>query len=229
MEEKKDLLDKLINDYVEKLLKERRQMNEKGEAHIPVITVSNEPGSNGKKIAEELARRMKFEFYNHEIIQKIAKRAHIDSAIIASTEKEYYSGIQDFVSSLINKDYLYPGLYLEYLKDVAKAISTKGHAVFIGRGINFILPSSRRFGVQTVAPLEKRIENVMKDYNCTWEEAEERIKKSEDRRNGFVKKSFKADVGDPVHYDVTINTNILSIETAVEVIEFLFFKKFPAE
>ncbi len=229
MDDKRDFLEQTINQHLGRMLAKREEMDKNGIKHVPVITISTEPGSYGDVIAEELARQMKFEFYNREIIQEVAKSTHADTTLIKSAEQEQLSGIQDLIASLVRKDYIWPGLYLEHLIKVTKAISKKGQAVFVGRGICFILPPEKRFAVLIVAPQEKRIEKIAKQLDKPLKEVEKLIKRREKSRSDFVKKSFHADVNDPVNYDITINTKDLSIEAAVDGIKGLYYKKFPAE
>jgi len=41
----------------------------------------------------------------------------------------------------------------------------------------------------------------------------------EARRKAFIRKSFNADVADPVNYDLVINTEFLSFDSAVEIVQ----------
>ena len=131
-----------------------------------------------------------------------------------------------FLASLVRKNYIWPGLYLEHIKKVVNAIGEKGHSVVVGRGAGFILPSQKRFSVRTVAPFKKRKENIMQEFNTSESQAEERIRKREARRKDYIKKTFNADINDPVMYDLVINTGEISIEDCAEAVKLLYSKKF---
>jgi len=151
-------------------------------------------------------------------VQEIAKSADISATILESIEKERLSGIQDFISSLVNDHYLYPGLYLEHLMEVVNAIAAHGQAVIVGRGANFILPPESRFSVLVVAPLEKRIQNVVHAFGTSEKEAKRRVLQRESKRQAFVRESFHADIFSPLNYDLVVNMGRLNVESAVEAV-----------
>ena len=185
---------------------------------VPIITVSMEPGSGGSLIAEGVALQLGFDYFHRGIVEGIAKSAKIRASVIDTLEKERLSGIEDFVASLYNNQYLYPGIYMEHLLKVIKTIAEHGRAVIVGRGANFILPPDERFSVRVIAPLQIRIQNVARTYGVKEEKARERVIGRESRRGAFVRKSYNADISDPENYDLTINTGQLSIESAVEAV-----------
>lgn len=194
------------------------EKNRKAKARIPVITVSMEPGSGGSIVAQEVAKRLGFDYFNREMIEGIAKSAKIRASVIETLEKERLSGIEDFISSLVKEQYIYPGIYMQHLLKVVSTIGKHGCAVIVGRGANFILPPDERFSVRIIAPLEKRIQNVAKLHNVPLEKAKKRIIIRESRRRAFVRQSFNANISDPMHYDLTVNMGRIGIESAVEAI-----------
>ena len=198
----------------ERLLKEDR----KEEIPIPVITVSMEPGSGGSIVAQQIAGRLDFDFFHRDIIQGIAESAQISASVIETLEKERLSGIEDFISSLVNQYYLYPGLYLQHLMKVVCTIAEHGRAVIVGRGANFILPPEKKVSVRVVAPLEVRIQNVADSYGVSLEDAKRRVIRRQSRRRAFVRQSFNADISDPLNYNLTLNTGRMGIEAAVEAV-----------
>ena len=226
MEEQKDLIEKFINEQVSKLDSRRKKMDEAGMPHLPVITFSRSPGSLGSKIAEGVAKSLEFDFYHREIIMEVARSSDTSPSLIEAIEKERFSGIEDFIASLIRKNYLWPGLYFEHLKIIVDAIGIRGHSVIVGRGANFILPVKRRFSVRTVASFEKRKENIIKEFNASSDKAEKRILKREKLRRDYIQKSFNADVDDPVNYDLVINTGEMNIEDCTDIVKLCYCKKF---
>jgi cytidylate kinase len=199
---------------------EKGPVREKGkpQPRITVITVSMEPGSGGSRVAQEVADRFGFDYFHRDIIKGIAKSAKIRATVIETLEKERLSGIEDLIASLYKDQYLYPGIYMEHLLKVVHTIADHGRAVIVGRGANFIIPPDERFGVRVVAPLETRIQNVVRAYKVSAEKARKRVIARESRRTAFVRRSYNADISDPENYDLTINTARMPIKTAVEVV-----------
>jgi len=218
MEKKKVTIDKFVKDQIKKWEKLYPGKGKIEEARIPVITVSKEPGAGGNILAQKIAGRLDLDLFNRDIIKEIAESAKISASVIETLEKERLSGVEDFISSLVNKHYLYPGLYLEHLMKVVCTIAEHGRAVIVGRGANFILPPKKRFSVRMVAPLDVRIKNISRRFGVSADEAKRRIIQRESRRRAFVRQSFNADISDPIHYDLTINTGNLSMVSAVEAV-----------
>lgn len=190
----------------------------KKKARIPVITLCMEPGSGGCVIAEQVAQRLGFDFFHRDMIHRISESARISTAVIESLEKERLSGVQDFIASVIKDQYIHPSIYLDHLMKVVGTIGKHGRAVIVGRGANFIIPSQDRFAVRVVAPLEIRINNIAQRFNVPSDAAKRRVVVRESRRRAFVRQSFNADICDPIHYDMVLNTASMSTEAAVEAI-----------
>lgn len=191
--------------------------NEK-KTRLPVITVCMEPGSGGSVIAKNIAKELDFDFFHNDIINKIAKSSKISSQVIETLENKRLSGINDFISSLIDDKYLWPGLYLEHLMKIVHVIGKHGRAVIVGRGANFILPEQERFSVRVVSPLDVRIQNVVREYNVSINEAKRRILRRESVRRAFVRQSFHENIADPLNYDLILNTNKLKINSALNAV-----------
>ncbi len=218
MEKKKVTIEKFVKDQIKKWERLYPEKDKIGEARIPVITISKEPGAGGNILAQKIAERLDLDLFNREIIKEIAESAKISASVIETLEKERLSGIEDFISSLVNKHYLYPGLYLEHLMKVVCTIAEHGRAIIVGRGANFILPPEKRLSVRMIAPLDVRIQNIARRFDVSVDEAKRRVIRRESRRKAFVRQSFNADISNPIHYDLTINTGNMGMVSAVEAV-----------
>ncbi len=211
-----------IEEFVRKITKKWEEMHseefKKMEAALPVITVSMEPGSGGCLIAREIADQLGFDFFHRDIIHKIAESARISAKVVESLEKERLSGVQDFIASLVEDTYIHPSIYLEHLMKIVSTIGKHGRAVIVGRGANFILPPEERFSVRVIAPLETRIANVARMFGVPSDTAKRRIMVRQSKRQAFVRQSFNADINDPSHYDLVINSGRMNVESAVEAV-----------
>jgi cytidylate kinase len=197
-----------IKDQIEKWKNQTR-------SQIPVITVSSEPGSGGRILAKGLAKRLEIDLFDRDIVKEISESAHISSAVIETMEKERMTGVQDFISSLVNDRYLWPGVYLDHLMKVVAAIASHGNAIIVGRGANFLIPPEDRLSIRVIAPFKKRVQHVSQDFGVTMDEAKRRVINRENRRSTFIQQSFNADVSNPNNYDLVINTEKLDIDAAM--------------
>ena len=210
--------DIFIQELVEKWGKTPNVDRNRGPSRITVVTVSSEPGSGGQVIARGIAERMGYDLFQRDIIREIADRADIGVSVIESIEKERLSGIEDFIATLVSRRYLWPEIYLEQLMKVISVIGKHGMAVIAGRGANFILPSNERLSIRVVAPMDFRVQSISRLLNISEEEARKRVIMKEATRKAFIRKSFNADIADPINYDLTFNTEFIRYEAAVEAV-----------
>ena len=73
-------IETFIKDQIEKWKKQTQ-------THIPVITISSEPGSGGRVVAQGLAKRLNIDLFDRNIVKEIAESAHISGAVIETMEK----------------------------------------------------------------------------------------------------------------------------------------------
>jgi len=185
---------------------------------LPVITISREPGSGGRIVAQKLAAKLNVEVFHQEVLHEMAKRAEVSEQLLATMDERGLSVLEDWISSLVYERHMWPDEYLKHLMTVIGTIGKHGRAVVVGRGANFILPPEQRFRVRITAPRRYRIGKVAQEFNLSEEDAKRRVIKTESDRKAFIRKYFNTDIADPDNYDLTINTKNLSVDHAAIVI-----------
>ena len=188
----------------------------------PVITISRLPGSGADTLAKQLSKDLNIDLFDNEIVEEVAKSAHVSEAVIATLDEQDRSMLDDWIGAIEEKLHLWPDEYLLHLTKVVGAIAAHGHAIIVGRGTGYILPSEICLRLLIVAPMDVRVRNVMYAYDVTYEEAEKRIIKTEKDRMAFIKKYFNAELDDPVNYDLTLNTAHYNVEAAVNIVKEAF-------
>jgi cytidylate kinase len=211
--------DKFVQEIVEKWGNSQHADTGCKASGISVVTVSSEPGSGGQVIARGIADRMGYDLFLGDIIREIAERADIGASVIETIEKERLSGIEDFIATLVSRRYLWPEVYLQQLMKIISVIGKHGMAVIAGRGANFILPPLERLSIRIVATMELRIQNFSKLLKISEEDAKKRLIMKEAKRRAFIRKSFNADIADPINYDLVFNTEYIRYEAAIETVQ----------
>ena len=212
---------KSIERIIEEHVKRWQYLSQKpkdAKPPISVITVSREPGSGGMLVAKALAQICGFDLYHKEVINEIAKNVNISSRLMETLDEKGMNVIHEYISAIVHHAHLWPDGYLRQLMEVIGAIGEHGQAVIVGRGANFILPPERRFRVRIVAPREFRIKRVANDYGVSENEALRRIIRTNSDRKAFIRKYFNANIEDPMHYDMVLNTSTMSIEKAAKAV-----------
>jgi cytidylate kinase len=207
-------LEKIIDEQIRKW-EITRAKEAKEEATIPVITLSREPGSGGRIIAEKLAKELGLDLFHQDIVQKMAESARTSARLLQTLDEKGLSVLEDWIATLVHERHLWPDQYLRHLMKVIGAIGRHGQAVIIGRGANFILPPQGQLKIRIVAPLEVRVQNVIRTFGASHEDAMRRVLKTESERRAFIRKYFHADIASSANYDLVINTGRLSIDAAV--------------
>ncbi len=190
----------------------------KEEERISVVTFSREHGSGGDILAERLAEKLGYELFHQEVLHNMAESARVSVQFLETLDEKGVSVLDEWISSLVDKRHLWPDRYLQHLMKIIGTIGKHGQAIIIGRGANFVLPPDKRLSIRVIAPMEERIRNVSKKLGMTVEKAKPRVITTESDRKAFIRKYFNADIGDPLNYDLVINTGNLSIDDAMNTI-----------
>lgn len=197
------------------------------EKHGPIITISREKSAGGTSIAEILAKKLgrKWEFYNKDIIEKIASESKVSIDKIEEIDEKNSSYLDSIIESLIGKDYYSLDSYYRSLIKVLTEIGSKGHVIIVGRGANFLFKDALK--VRIIADDEFRIDWEIQNYHLSRREAVNKLKKVDKERSLFVYNLYNKEISDPKYYDLVIKISPnLTIEKAVDIIALVARKRF---
>ena len=184
----------------------------------PTVTISREPGCGGEAIAQRLSAALKLHLYSWEIVEQIAKDAHVSTAVVSTLDEKSTSELEEWLATFRGDRSLSSDAYEERLSKVIFTIASHGNAIILGRGSNFLLPPGKKIGLSLVAPLDVRIKNVMEERGLSRKLAQEHIAKVEAEHQRLVKKYFHLDIRDPIHYHMVINTALVDAESIVQIV-----------
>ncbi len=197
-----------------------------GKTFTPCITIARDPGSGGRVIAQEVAKKLGLKFYDEALIDDVARTSNINPDILTQIDEKARGVIEDIVHSLINPNYVSD---VEYLKHLSRAMLTVVHqqgSVLLGRGSNSIIGPEHGLHVLITAPYDVRVERAIKYEKVSKRKAQNIIAKVTEERKKFVEEYFQKDYNDPSSYDLTLNTASLSVEQAVDIVVEAYKKKF---
>ncbi len=212
-------LDKIIEEQIVRWQVDQKKKYKK--PIRPVITLSRVPGAGGSVLSQRLAQDLKIDLFDQKIVEEIAKSSKVSEKVVQTLDEQDRSILDDWIR-MLGEGYLWSYEYLKHLTKVVGTIGAHGHALILGRGASFILPQEVSLRVLVLAPLQTRIDNVMRGYGASASEAKRRVLRTESDRRAFVRKYFNADMTDPLNYDLVINTKNLSIDAAVKIVEEAF-------
>ncbi len=175
------------------------------------ITISEMYGTHGENIARQMAKKLGYTFYGEEELYKAAEEMGFLDDVRKLDEKSP-SLFEKFFSER-------PKIYLNRLQSVIFEVAKKGDAVFFGRGSQLLLHSfDCAFHVLLTGSMEKRVQRVMEEKHVSREVAEQMIHRSDHDKRGFVRFAFDEDWLNPQLYDLLLNVDKLSFDSAVKIV-----------
>ncbi len=108
--------------------------------------------------------------------------------------------------------------YVACLTRVVLAAARRGHAVFVGRRAQFILPRHELLAIRIVASSKYRVQQIMDKAGLTKAQATRYINETDAGRRHFAECFFHHDIDDPHLYDLVINVERCGKAMAVKQI-----------
>ena len=202
---------------------------------MPLITIRGPLGSGSPEIGRFVADRLHIDYIDREIIAEVAARLNRQEQEV--TEKEMppcslfgriAKALEHGYSSEIGFEGAYMPVwqiplddarYLNTLESVIRELARSHSLVIQGRGSQFILRDyPRALHVLVTAPVEVRVKRVMANLKLDPEAAKREIVAFDSGSREFIRRYFKAEVWDPVYYDVVVNTEHLAFQAAASII-----------
>ena len=90
--------------------------------------------------------------------------------------------------------------------------------VFLGRGANLILGQRADLRIRVVASKPYRVATLQKRLNLSHAEARLLVEETDAKRAGFVRQVFHQEPGLGENYDLTLNSDRLSLENMTALV-----------
>lgn len=182
---------------------------------MPVIALTQEMGSLAKDVSVQLAEEMGLELMRHEVIERVADRMQVSTSLIGRLR----GGKAGFVERL-TADRRSLALYTA---EELFALADRGNVVLRGWGATCLLrPVPHVVCVRITRSLKKRIDWLMTHLETDDAEfAEAEIRRSDEAHAARMHAQFGVRWGDPVLYDLVLNTDRLTVDSCVAQIRAL--------
>lgn len=183
------------------------------ENHL-IISISREHGTNGKKIAKEVAKRLNLSFYDKEEIKNFAIENNLAGSL---SERDLYN---NFLSLDVDKNAMI------YQSKVIKEIAKKESCVIVGRAADYILKdNSKLIKIFLYAPMDYKIDNIKRNYKDTEKEAKKHVDKSTGSRAMYYEVISNQAWGAKENYDVCFNCECGNDTTVNTICEYVKNRK----
>ena len=191
------------------------------------VTISRESGCGAHAIAEKLAAVLQaaapketspWNIFDQNLMERVLAEHHLPESISKYMPEDRVTEISDIMDEVFG---LRPGSWtlVEQTSETVLRLAELGNVIIIGRAGNVVtarLPHVLH--VRLIAPLEDRIANHQHYEGLTRAAAVERISQQDTGRRRYLKKYFGKDVADPLLYHIVINTSLVTIDAAVQLI-----------
>jgi len=210
-------IDSIVAEQVERWRLERARANRPDARPAPVVVVSRQYGAQGAAVARVVADRLGFSYWNRELVDEVARSAHTSGAMVGVVDEHHHDAILATVRDLTART-LGQSEYFRELVGVVRSITAHGSAVLVGRGIGFMLQPTSMLSVRVVCPLADRVAGLVERRQLDEAAARAEITAADAERHAFVRDHLFRDVEDPAAYHLHVNTGVMTIEQAADVI-----------
>lgn len=177
---------------------------------MAVVAMTQEMASLGKDVALGVCEALGLQQVRHEIGDVVAGRMQVKKSLIRRIREGRASAVERWAAD----EKTISIFTAEEVLDLA----VKGDVLIRGWGATLILRSVRHIPtVRVCAPLELRVKRLMERLETDDEELARREIEGDDKaRYSRMSEHFKVDWGDPALYDLTLNTERISIPRCVD-------------
>lgn len=198
-----------------------------------VITISREVGSGGRTIGRKLAQRLDVRFCDKQLIRQLMDKFGLDEDEIEKIKGQKQHWLLDIFSK-VSPDFgtpvltpkegnvdidVTPDRIYHCEREILTSLAKESSCVIAGRSGFFVLKSHpNKLDVFIRASLEHRIARIMKKQRLTEQQAADLIEKIDKARENYIQRYASVSRYDLRNYDLILNTDHLTDDTAVEVI-----------
>jgi len=196
-----------------------------------IVSISRELGAGGGTLGEALARELDAKLLDERwFIAQLADRYQFSSDFLSRTLEQPPKFGESLIATLARATAMMPGALVlkmpdERVIDAARALvceqAQQGHVVVLGHGGVSML-GWRPTGIPVLAILLQarrawRIAQLARRYGIDADEAARRIHTTDEARVRYQQHYFNANMYDCALYDLVFNTEVLGLDTTVDL------------
>ncbi|MFA6035141.1 MAG: cytidylate kinase-like family protein [Myxococcota bacterium] len=184
----------------------------------PIITISRQTGTIATAVARKLASDLKMDLSGKNIINQVAENTQVREKVIRQLDEKTRGWLEDLIADWTPKNNIGSDEYFKSLVKTVGTIGKFGNHIILGRGAIFIIKPPQNLRIRFIAPMEMRVENVMREHERGAVEAKEWVIKTDANRKAFIRRYFNEDIDKPENYDLIINNAFIGVDEACAMI-----------
>jgi cytidylate kinase len=180
---------------------------------MPVIAMTHEMGSLAKDVALQLAQELDLSVMRHEVVEHVAQRMHVPTSLI--------SRLREGKAGLVERLRTDERSVAVYSAEEVFELADRGNVVLRGWGATrWLRPVPHVLCVRVTRPLSQRVLWVMEHLQIDDAEfAQAEVQRSDHAHASRMHQQFGVTWGDPLLYDLILNTERLGVDSCVQTIK----------
>jgi cytidylate kinase len=177
---------------------------------MPVIALTQEMGSLAKDVALRLAEAAGLAVMRNEVVENVAGRMQVPASLIRRLREGKAGLVERFATDRAQ--------VALYTAEEVFAQAVRGNVVLRGWGATCLLrPVQHVVRVRVTRPFEQRLAWLMEHLGTDDREAADaELRRSDAAHASRMNAQFGVTWGDPLLYDLVLNTDRISVESCVE-------------
>ena len=178
---------------------------------MPVISISQGSYSGSQELAEALQKRIDYRVVRLLDALDGAKRYGI-------SEEDMYRGL-DMPANFFERFSRRKERYILAMQATLGELMADGDGIYCGLAGQFIFQGlCGVFKIRLVAPMDYRITATISNMRVSHDEAVRYIREADERRSKWGRQMFGVDLNSPDLYDLVVNLEHMSLDTAADMI-----------
>lgn len=190
-----------------------------------IITISRQFGSGGRTVGHLVAEKLGIPFYDKELVEHIALESGFAPHFVEehgehAPGKSIFSyafashGVPGVMNGLSTADFLW-NIQCSAILQLAE----KGPCVIVGRNADYILKDRKDvFHAYIHADMDFRADRIVRLYGESEKSPIARLQEKDKRRSLNYQHYTGRTWGDADNYDISLNTAVIGVEKAAEII-----------
>ena len=187
-----------------------------------IITISREFGSGGRKIGEEIAKRLDLKYFDKEIIDKAAKDSGLSPDFIEKEEQTFSNSILFNLATSggqfgVGGTSMVDKIFVAESKAI-KEFAEHGGCVIVGRCADYVLKDKDSFNVFIYANEAFKTNRIVNEYGLDRTSALKTLKSRDKTRSRHYNYYCDRVWGDRKNYHLMVNSSAFGLDGSVDLI-----------
>ena len=194
--------------------------------NLRTITIERQYASGGREIGKRLSEKLGIPFYDGQLLMLAAEKYGLNPEEVKANDEKVNRSLLYSVAAAVenfrgNDRGMLPYRIYQAQAETIRRLSMEGPCIFIGRCAEEILKEKRRslnLFIYASSMAERR-ERANQIDNIPMTDADSYIHMKDKQRRDYYKMYAEKEWGDPLNYDLCMNSSALGYDRCVELIE----------